>query len=333
MLLSAVERRFPLVKCVGIEIDRSVALALKRRKTHWTVSAADLMKPASVSQTAALSAGVGCDLLVMNPPYSMGSGKGGVASFRGNVVRCGVAMAYLLRAIELFAPADAVVAVLPESLMYSALDRDARGLLVSEYDLAPVMSVRNTAFAGARVNSWLVHMARRHTSLHLAEAEISTSVCALTVRGGLPVHEARRVRRGIPFVHSTDLRALRGGRRLAQFTRVLPIKRGCVQGCVVLLPRVGYVHSDQVVATNLQERIQLSDCVIAIRTKDMRAAQSVRRAILANWTNFLSAYRGTAARYVTVARLEAWLGACPGLEAIGEGSLLGAGQGRVALSG
>jgi hypothetical protein len=76
---------------------------------------------------------------------------------------------------------------------------------------------------------------------------------------------------------------------------------------VVLLPRVGNPRREQVVALYLQEPVQLSDCVISLQVVSLRDARLLRRRLLQKWDEFVCLYRGTGARFVTVARLQNWL--------------------------
>jgi hypothetical protein len=62
-----------------------------------------------------------------------------------------------------------------------------------------------------------------------------------------------------------------------------------------------------VVALKLLGEVQLSDCVIALKVGSRRDSLRLRKLVLSQWDSFASLYRGTGARFTTVARLTDWL--------------------------
>lgn len=155
-LLRASESRFPRVRCIGVDRDRGAILRLAREKPGWILSRADLLRLKPEDSIAALDHGVGCDFALMNPPFSMGRAKGTLVAWRERRFRASVAMGHVLRTLELFSPRRGGVAVVPESLMFSRLDDDARRALAAYYRLDIVGSLKNSTFRGARANALLV---------------------------------------------------------------------------------------------------------------------------------------------------------------------------------
>ncbi len=127
------------------------------------------------------------------------------------------------------------------------------------------------------------------------------------VRGGLPVFEARGLSKGIPYIHSTSIRAVVADGTATGCGLVRPIQRGVVAGHVILLPRVGVPQPDLVRPIYLARKTQLSDCVVAIKLSSRHRAETTAKRIRENWSSLIALYRGTGARYVTVARLGDWL--------------------------
>lgn len=84
-------------------------------------------------------------------------------------------------------------------------------------------------------------------------------------------------------------------------------RKGRVYGHVVLLPRVGVPIINNITEFYFKNEVQLSDCVIALKFDDKVTAQQCSKLIKSKFASLVYQYRGTGARYITIARLEAWL--------------------------
>ncbi len=311
-LLQACADAFPKVRCFGIDKDSRAVAELRRRYPLWRLATADILIPSSGRRSAVWQAAVGSDCILVNPPFSMAGTKGIWVYFDGRLVRCSVAMGHLMTTLDAFQPRDGGAAIVPESMMYSELDEAARQALASRYSLQIVEGLKNCTFRGARANALIVRIrprGRGHRGARAAKG-ISSSVRPDIVRGGLPLFEARRrVRGGLPLVHSTDLTPLReSSEAMRALARVRPIERGVVSGPVILLPRVGIPSPAVTRPVSLLRKVQLSDCVIALCFSSMRAARAFGRALESDWGSFLAIYRGTGARYTTMRALSEWCG-------------------------
>jgi hypothetical protein len=81
-----------------------------------------------------------------------------------------------------------------------------------------------------------------------------------------------------------------------------------LSGPAVLLPRVGIPKVDKLCLLGVNEKVVLSDCVLAIKTSTEYESNMIRSALLDNWTEFSKIYKGTGAKYTTVSRLKTFLG-------------------------
>lgn len=294
---------------IGIDSDRVAIRTLRRAFPDYIVSHGNFLSPKSRARMRATRYLASVKALYLNPPFSMEQRKGVSlhASFGG--YRCSVAMAHIITAMKLVRPALGASAIVPESLVYSEMDGRARNDLASEYRLSVARELINSTFSGARANACILRLSPLNGGSSLAEKceQEERDFSVRVVRGGLPVFEARSWKRGAPYVHSTDLSSI-----LRQSTndlrRVRPIRRGVVRGPVVLLPRVGAPRIANVGPANLREEVQLSDCVIALCCRTMREAKQLAVTIRDQWPSFVSLYRGTGARYITMNRLRQWLG-------------------------
>ena len=305
LLLSA-EAQWPKAEFSGLDIDRHAVRRVRRRRPRWTVSVGNLLSSHSLARTQVFRRANRCDVLLTNPPFSMGAGKGVVRE--GSFYRCSVAMAHILAAIELFRPRYAIGAIVPESLLYSELDEAARDYLSTTWAVEQILCVSQATFSGTRAHSALIVLRPKYdegTDDRVMPIRTAGRVAADLVRGGLPVHEAMlSAKEGLPFVHSTDLTALVNGSYRTK--TVLPIGRGCVVGAVILLPRVGVPSVEHISPVEFERPIQLSDCVIGLRFPSYDVATNTAEMIRAKSDSLVSLYKGTGARYVTVRRVEEW---------------------------
>ena len=306
-LLKACERVHPRVRCIGMDRDRRAITKLISERPKWLLGVGDLLRPETWDKTIA-RVRRSPEYVLINPPFSMGASKGRTVEFAGKSLRASVAMAHLLTTLERFDPIHGGRAIVPESLVYSELDAAARAAIQEEFKLRILNELHNTTFRGARANALVIAIERRSRSLNRETSQCREAVGprgAEVIRGGLPVFEAVTSRAGLPFVHSTDLATLRGGATPSRKERA--IARGVVTGHVVLIPRVGVPTRSSIAPLKLSRPVQLSDCVIAHKIASPRAARELARRIRRQWPSFVEIYRGTGARYTTVAKLQAWL--------------------------
>lgn len=302
-LLEAAARRHRSALCMGLDKNNAAVRRLRKKHPRWLLSIADALLPTTWSRVEAARKSKACDLVTMNPPFSMGYHKGIWIAVGDDEFRCSVAMAHVATTLTQIGP-QRCCAIVPESLMTSELDAEVRAVVMSRYKVTIATELKNSTFRGARANALVLNLDRRSRPRPLSITHAPAALSDILVRGGLPVHEARRSRTGLPFLHSTAITTILG-QGIASLPRVVPIDRGIVSGHVILVPRVG-TPLRPITATYLSQRVQLSDCVIALRFDSKRSAQLAKKQIEAHWPQFERQWRGTGARYITVKTLSAW---------------------------
>lgn len=307
-LLGAARDVLPKVQCVGMDLDRRAVERLRRREPEWIISRGDALSSASWNQAEAAKCALGSDLALLNPPFSMASSKGIRVALPGFVGRCSIAMAHVIAVLCRANPARCS-AIVPESFMFSDLDAAGRAVLAKRYEFGAVRGLRNSTFKGTRANALMVRFKRRKGAavVPAVSSMANSPRSVLLVRGGLPLFEAKSDRKGLPYLHSTELHDLARGVSPTKLRRVRPIARGVVSGNVILLPRVGVPTDGVAQAVALQDEVQLSDCVMALCFESRAVARRWERLLTHNWQELVSLYRGTGARYTTVQRLRGWL--------------------------
>lgn len=308
-LLKAAENVLRAKFCLGIDTDPNAIRQLRREHPAWRLYVGDLLKRHRAPPTHFPGALCGVDLLVLNPPFSLGHKKYVSIKYQGRDVKCSVAMAHVLRSLELFMPSQGAIAVVPESLLYSNTDQDARELLETDFSLCELLQLSIHTFKGARVNSSFVQIRTSNSRPKLAPhfLKLVDPIPAVVVRGGLQMHTFDRMAPGVPIIHSTSLKriAVDGISSIKECTS--SIAKGRISGWLLLLPRVGVPKEDAFRAFYSRNDVQLSDCVIALQFATKSGAFGAERRIRESWDSLLKLYRGTGARYITIDRLVAWL--------------------------
>ena len=226
-LLVAAREVHAEVQCIGMDVDSAAIARLRRRHPAWILSRADALCLSSWKRAVAARQGVGCDLVLLNPPFSMAAKKGISITAAGFSGRCSVAMAHLVTVLTQAMPRSCCV-IVPESLLFSDLDARARAYLATFYEVRPVQFLRNSTFRGGRANAAVVGLERllvprAHERERGGEPDLTEP---RLVRGGLPLFEAAFRDGGVPYVHSTDLGTLAWGGRVQSLRRVRPLSRG-----------------------------------------------------------------------------------------------------------
>lgn len=154
-LLHAADQIVHEAHCIGIDKDRKNILKLKRKQPDWKLSIADILQPTSYTRTHIVSNFTECDLLLLNPPFSITHKKFELIEFEGADIRCSLAMAHLIQSFKLFSPKYGAIVIVPESVLYSELDYIARQLLQKKYEIEKIVDLDKSTFLGASVHSKL----------------------------------------------------------------------------------------------------------------------------------------------------------------------------------
>jgi len=306
-LLVAASKRYGGLKCIGLDRDRGTILSLQKAQPTWLLSVADLLNVKSVRSSRVYLGADQVDLVAINPPFSQRMNRVVEVSYSGVAVKCGLAMAHVLRSVDLFNPSKGAILIVPESMMFSELDGAARALLEKRFRIEKLADLEANTFRGARAHATVIALTPGKAGLMKPSRKKThyEVVNVRFVRGGLPVHEwtGKGSRR---FLHTTNLRRIIEGHEEEVLPRARAINRGHVTGWTVLLPRVGNPDRRWTRPVRLLN-VQLSDCVIALVCANLTVAKVVHKRIEENWNSLANLYHGTGARYVTVDSLKSWL--------------------------
>lgn len=308
-LLTAAENVLKAKYCLGIDNDHSMIRKLRRERPNWRLYVGDFLKSNLTPSIAFPESSYEVDLLVLNPPFSMGSKKYISIKYLGQTIKCSVAMAHILRSFEFFKPNHGAIAVVPESLLYADVDQSARELLQEQFSLSELLQLNIHTFKGASVNSSFVQFKTDvHESIEVQDPPLASKpIFTDIVRGGLQMHAFERIQSGVKVIHSTSLKFIAANGLAAINEKTFVKAKGRILGWMLLLPRVGVPKEELLHTFYSKSEVQLSDCVIGLKFSTKDAAIIAEKRIRMNWHSLVNLYRGTGARYITIERLRNWL--------------------------
>lgn len=306
-LLDAISKTYKDAQCLGIDKDKAVINNLRKRRPNWHLASTDIFHAYATKIVKKLPIRHSCDLLVINPPFSMGKKKSFEVNYEGDYYSTSLAMAHVLRSFDLFKPNAEALVIVPESLLHSEKDKAARDALTRTFFINDLFSLERKTFSGTSVAAVVVKISKTECTQPLVKLNryAGSQIKINLTRGGLPVHEHKSHIDGIPYVHTTDIRKIIND-GIPSLKVVNPINRGRVNGWAILIPRVGIPKMPLLKLAKFEQELQLSDCVIALHSTSKIKMQTVEARILENWDEFIHLYKGTGARYISLSRLNSW---------------------------
>jgi len=300
-LLKAAAVRWPQATIFGFDINSDVVRLVKRRNPRWIARTADFFNEDRLLKICQDSGRTKFDIIVLNPPFSTRSQRVYNTELRGvGIVRSSKAMAFILRALEFCRKGTRIAAIVPASSRFSELDSKAWRIVTAQCQIEHLFDLPSNAFAGCNASAEALCLTVSAVRPSCTEDQRCVRVVEnpdiIITRGRIPVHTT--LADGLyPVIHTTDLVERKEANRFVNFR---PSFHLC--GPNILLPRVGRISRAHIEPQNLSGQ-HLSDCVIAISSLTPSAIAGVSNFLKMNWLSLQSLYRGTGAKYTTVARI------------------------------
>ena len=303
-LLKAVAKRYKNVQLYGTDISGDALNKLSKDCPNWILWQCDFKKDESVGHVPFLENAL-FDLIVLNPPFTC---KGSVAEnleFEGEVFRVSTAMFFLMRSLKYIAPNGGLYAILPISCVYSIKDRKAWNYLKEHYNACILEESNKVSFTSkCAPNIVLVYVGHYKVKgiIKTASFDFSSLMVTSIVRGSIRMQNLKfsNSRNSVPLIHTTNLK--KG--KFIGLENILVQRNLLVRGSGVVIPRVCNPSPDKIVMLDEDTTYILSDCVIAIMTKNSDNARNIQECIIKNWDDFVMVYKGTGAQYTTIERLK-----------------------------
>lgn len=302
ILLTSALEKWPDLRVVANDYSNITARKLSRRYPSWGVSSSDFLCDASSARSKYSLERGKIDLILINPPFSEKGRKR--LHFKSSSFEfiSGTAVMFLFRSLEYLSRSGYLIAVLPNSCFTSQRDEKAWVLIRERYTVEIICANHYSTFKGVSASTSLVRLytIRGKKSLPtLAENQVHEYEIGI-YRGSYQMHLFGKegVKGGVPLVHTSHLK---NGQVLIDLNRVCASSR-IFSGPAVLFPRVGRVTPQKICVLSHNQRVVLSDCVLAVPCASIQEANQLQFTILHNWEAFIGSYCGTGAPYITVER-------------------------------
>lgn len=300
-LLRAAAKTFPRAKLLGADIDPEAIDLLPRTLASCETEVHDFFSdiPANFQRRR-------FDLILLNPPFSCRGNEKHTINLDGIEYKASRALAFVARATKFLKRNGELLAIIPSSVFFSERDEDALHALRSIGELEQIGEVRRSAFEGHSVSISMLRFRATRQAPRIGngrpEAKNLRPFAVEITRGWVSVHKAENTKNGCRFIHTTDLR---DEQLKDMVVRVSPRYR-TISGPAILIPRVGRPSVSKVVLIG-EEKVVLSDCVIALRTTPPGSEVELAREIKRNWLTFQQIYGGSCAPYTTIRRIREML--------------------------
>lgn len=308
-LLLEAERKWPTSTFAAADIDSRSIRHLARMRPSWMVGHCDLRNPRSRSSSRMLrELHHSACLILLNPPFSCRGGTKYSVKLQDQYVSAGTAMSFLLTAMKYASENGHIASIMPLGCLSSIKDQEAWDYLQTKYNVDVVAKYPKGTFPNSAAATALIRLSpnsgvSNSTALFPNTMPSDPVLRIRLIRGGCQIHKSLQDPVNPRLVHYTDIRngaVELNGRRGSG-------RHPCVTGSLVLIPRVGRITVDKVVAFETIERIMLSDCIIALKLQTFDQALFLRNLLLENFSRFRRCYVGTGAPFITIKRLRAVL--------------------------
>jgi predicted RNA methylase len=307
-LLSAASERWPNAEMLGCDIDPRVSASTRRFNSNWRISNADFLSPRSRSASVSLRSRLGeVDLALLNPPFSCRGGKGLVTEFDGCLVRCSPGLAFVLGVHKYIKKEGEIAALLPAGTVSNQKDQHAWDLLKQHYCVEVLEEHHLRAFPNVATRVVSVLLTRRSVSVPEVQLEVgrprSFDFTVGIERGTYAMYRLKKVRAGLPLIHSTDLRH----GTVNSISAHVGDGRRKLSRPAVIIQRVGLPDRRKVAILEIDGSVVLSDCLIGLTCSSDAVARKVRKRLLDNWSAIEQAFGGSCAPFITLEKLESTL--------------------------
>lgn len=317
-LLSIAHKRWPRSKIVATDICRSTIASL-RRKSNWIIGLCDFTSDSSRNRCIALKDIRGkVSLVLLNPPFSCRSSSVVKTTVGGRDIHSSISLAFVLNSTQCLTKNGQIVAILPYGCLDNEKDKTAWTYLQQIGKVEIIGTNGHKTFAGCSARTVIMKFRKgvitksenkvqqvHHRHINYFKNKVSASMRDIKVsliRGNISMFKGNgenKSNKSIPLVHSTELQ---NGRILAaKYTTEIVHKQ--ISGPIILLPRVGKPNKSKIVFHKNGNPFVISDCVLAIKSSNIRVTRKVYQTLLEHWSLIEDRYTGTCARHIPLKTL------------------------------
>jgi tRNA1(Val) A37 N6-methylase TrmN6 len=306
-LLRAVQAKMSNIKFIATDISFQSISKIKKTHSDWYIGRCDFLNKRSRNACRVLKKFINkIDLIILNPPFSCIGGTKYKTEICETYFTSSIALAFIAESIKYLSNEGCIYAILPESVAYSEKDQDLWNFLLSEYNLQILNGYSRKKFKGCSPNIIFVSINTREKSrIPRKEISISHTIKKITLfRGKISIPDINKYYTGkTPLVHTTNLL----NNSISNISIYLSTNYSSVTGPAVLIPRVTNPKMEKICILTTNRKICISDCIIALETESLRDSKAIVILIKKNWKKFSELYKGTGARYTTLAKIRKFL--------------------------
>lgn len=312
-LLDAARLRWPKARLIATDIDPKIVNGIKAVKSYIEISKCDFLNLNSSNKCSVLKGVKGSiSLIILNPPFSC---KGSIyhnSNYNNQILKSGVALAFVINSLQYLAESGELISILPESSIYG--DRDAASLrhIGKDYRIRILERYGASTFAGCSANTVLVKFSKNMCLKdHALRIEASTLRVRdnniILQRGKLdmtPLNKRKFKKYKLyPLVHTTEL----NNNKIQYNGYFVDKTEYLINGPAILIPRVGRPNKGKIALLKKNEQVALTNCLIALKARTNGQIQVIYSKLIRKWNDFEKLYTGTGARYITTSKITAFL--------------------------
>lgn len=244
------------------------------------------------------------DLILLNPPFSQRGIKPILWEGTENGIKSGIALNFIYNALNFLKLGGFLVAVVPNGCLTSQRDEKALTYLKEKYEFKIIAQNKEATFEKVRVKTSIIMIKNVKPKKYQKDMRIlADRLNSRVFRGKFQMHKAssKIIDNGYPLVHTSSLK-----NNTIDFLNCYKVtnENSIVRGPAILFPRVGNFNQEKICILTAGLEIVISDCIFAVKCKNLAEAECLKEAIYLNWNDFKNNYSGTGAIYSSLDKID-----------------------------
>ncbi|WP_343316421.1 methyltransferase [Acinetobacter soli] len=274
----------------------------------WYKSNVDFLNTEAIAKSELKKFENKIDLILLNPPFSQRGIKPILWENKDVKIKSGVALNFIYNSLNFLKSGGFLVAVVPNGCLTSQRDEKALTYLKENYKFKIIAHNREATFEKVRVKTSIIMIENVKPDNYQIDNIKSSSdrLNSRVFRGKFQMHMAsiNSLENGYPLVHTSSLK-----NNTIDFLNCFKVanKNSIVRGPAILFPRVGNFNKEKICILSSELEIVISDCIFAVKCKNLAEAECLKEAIYLYWDDFKNNYSGTGAVYSSLDRIDCFI--------------------------
>jgi predicted RNA methylase len=311
ILLKTAENRWKKAKFIALDVDKHLIEAHSFNNPTWDSICLNFFDNSKSIELSKYYKKI--QLILLNPPFSERGSSYCTAQLFNTFVRCSRSVFFLIESIKYLSKKGEIICILPLGVMKNQRNVDAWRLVNSHCNVEVLKNNSKNVFSGYSLNTCVIKVtlkAKKCTLDIVSTKEARNENLNLKGKNNAQIF----IQRGhfsvnknyfageFVFLHSTEL--INGTVNFRK--RTTNRENYLIKSPCILLSRVGRPNKNKICLIRRKKKFVISDCILLIRS-DVIDLEDLHIKILNNWNFLEDRYIGTAAAYLTLAHLAAFL--------------------------